>query len=396
MRLESEHNNIGRRQFLGMLGAGPLLLYGSGVLAAPAPAPDWDRLLILLELKGGNDGLNTVIPYADPAYHRLRPNLGIDRGRVLQLNEQLGLHPGLEPLMALWREQELAIALGVGYENPNRSHFRSIEIWETASDSDEYLAEGWLAQLFSQHRPPADLLSEGIVLGGGEAGPLEGSRVRTIAMQSPERFVRQARKLEEDKETRQTNPALAHLLSTREEIRNAADTLDRELRAATKLQTEFPRTNLGRQVETAVRLVASGTGVAAIKLSLGGFDTHNNQPGTHERLMGELAEGLIALRAGLLEAGAWQHTLVMTYSEFGRRARENGSRGTDHGTAAPHLLLGGRVKGGFYGSQPSLTQLTNGDLKHSVDFRQLYATVARRWWQLPGAGSYAPLDCLRD
>ncbi len=386
-----------RRDFLKMAGAAPLALVSPGLFAAPVgDGAHWDRILVLVELKGGNDGLNMVVPYADAEYYALRPRLAVAREQVLQLSERVGFNPVLEPLMKGWEGKDLAVALGVGYENPNRSHFRSIEIWETGSDSDEYVAEGWISRLFAQHKPAVPMAAEGIVIGEG-SGPLVGANVRTIAMEDPQSFVRQAAKLEAPHEVR-SNKALAHLLAVQAETRAAATELERKVKAAPALKATFPRHALGRRLETTAKLLAGGVPLAVIKVSHGSFDTHSNQRANHDRLLGELAGGLAAFREAMVEAGLWNRVMVMTYSEFGRRARENGSAGTDHGTAAPHLVMGGRVKGGLYGEQPALAALENGDLKHSLDYRCMYATVAEEWWGVGGDflgdRKYKPLGCI--
>jgi uncharacterized protein (DUF1501 family) len=183
-----------RRDFLGAMGAASVsALVPVRGLAQQRGAAAYGRLLILVELKGGNDGLNTVVPYADAAYYELRPQLAIPRDQVLQLDERSGLHPSLEPFMRLWKDRELAIVQGVGYPDANLSHFRSIEIWETASRSNEFLAEGWLSRTFSAAPTPRDFVADGIVVGSAEMGPFAGSKTRTISLVDTEQFLQQAR-----------------------------------------------------------------------------------------------------------------------------------------------------------------------------------------------------------
>lgn len=380
-----------RRDFLKFTSLLPAMYFAPAAYAAGA---DWSRILVLIELNGGNDGLNTIVPYADPRYYALRPHLAVTRDTVLPLSEQLGFNPALEALMPAWQTRELALVLGVGYPEPNRSHFRSIEIWDTASDARQTLTDGWLARLFASTPPPADHVAHGVALGHG-LGPLAGGKA--LAINTPQQLLHQAGRLPNG--TRhETNRALAHLLEVRADTRRAADALQERLAQPIEAGATFPATRLGQQLETTARLLASHVPVAAIKLTHGGFDTHSRQRATHDRLLRELAEGLAAFRQAMQRHGLWQRVLVLTYSEFGRRAQENGSAGTDHGTAAPHLLLGGRVRGGFHGAQPSLDRLTDGDLVHRVDFRQLYLTVAQRWWSVRAdfltGGALSPLDCL--
>lgn len=386
-----------RRNFLKLLGTALFWpLYPQLLTAADAKSDRSDRILILLELKGGNDGLNTVVPYSDTAYHKLRPGLAIQRDQVLQLSETLGFNPGLEALMNAWQQKELAIINGVGYPQPNRSHFRSIEIWETGSSSSEYLQTGWLARLLSGGAIAASAVADGAAI-GGDAGPLAGGGLNVVVMRNAERYFRQARRVEEVKATT-VNPALKYLLAVQNDLHRSARVLSRKMNAAAPLKTEFPKTPIGRNLTTAARLIASDTGIPVIHVSHGGFDTHANQRANHDRLLRQLAEATAAFRLAMQETGRWNRVLVITYSEFGRRPAENNSRGTDHGTAAPHFILGGKVKGGIYGKQPSLKHLENQDLKFNIDYRRLYTTIARNWWGLNNeflkGGPYAPIDCL--
>jgi len=385
---------VNRRDFLNAIGAGSVACLAPGAAFAQRSGAAYDRLLVLVELKGGNDGLNTVVPYADPAYAGLRPRLAVPRDQVLQLDPQTGFHPALEPLMAPWKNRELAVVQGVGYPDPNLSHFRSIDIWDTASGSNEYLTEGWLARAFAAAPAPAAFAADAVVVGGAEMGPLRGG-VRAIALANPEQFLRQARYAAPAGQAR--NAALQHILRVEENIAQAAARLSGNRAFA----TPFPAHPFGNAVRTAAQLVAGEAGVAAIKIALGGFDTHSGQPARHAQLLKALAEGLDALKQALVELGRWDSALIMTYSEFGRRPRENLSNGTDHGTASVHLLLGGRVKGGLYGLPPALSRLDgNGNLPYAVDFRDVYATVLERWWGTDSAralrGRFATLDVIRS
>jgi uncharacterized protein (DUF1501 family) len=383
-----------RRDFLRTLGAaGVTAVVPFPALAQRAEA-NYDRLLVLVELKGGNDGLNTVVPYADPVYYGLRPALAIPRDHVLQLDERAGLHPALEPFMAAWKNRELAVVQGVGYPGANLSHFRSIEIWETASRSNEYLPEGWLARAFAATPTPRAFAADAVLVGGADLGPFTGAGARAIALTDTEQFLRQARLAAPAGQAR--NPALGHLLRVEQDIVQAAAGLNGNY----AFKVEFPRNAFGNAVRTASQVIASKAGVAAVKLSLGGFDTHRGQLPVHGRLLTILSEGLAALRSALIELGRWDSTLVMTYAEFGRRPRENVSAGTDHGTANSHFVMGGRVRGGIYGQAPNLSALDgNGNLPFGVDFRDLYATALERWWGVDATralrGRYAGLDIVR-
>jgi uncharacterized protein (DUF1501 family) len=363
---------LDRRGFLRLAALAPFAGAAQLSWAAATPAR---KLLILVELKGGNDGLNTAVPYADPEYARLRPRLAIAREQVVQLTEQTGLHPSLAPLRAAWDRRELAIVQGVGYPQPNLSHFRSIEIWDTASRSDEYLDAGWLARAFAVSPSPQTYAADGVVVGPGGMGPLSGPGARAIALSNPEQFLRNARLARAEGESR--NAALAHVLRVERDVMVSAQ----RLHPGKRLATQFPKGAFGNAAGTAAQLAANEAGIAVVRLSLGSFDTHANQLVTHANLLGQLGEGLAALREGLVEIDRWDSTVIATYAEFGRRPRENQSGGTDHGTSSVHLVLGGAVKGGLYGAAPDLSRLDgNGNLPFAVDFRGYYATFLERWW----------------
>lgn len=374
-----------RREFLAAAGAVSLAALVNPLQACAAARGDYGNLLVLVELRGGNDGLNTAVPYADSAYYSLRPQLAIARDQVLQLDGTTGLHPALLPLLPLWQQREFAIVRNIGYPDANLSHFRAIEIWDTASKTAEYLQEGWLARAFRREPTPGIFAADEAGIDGAgrgpELGPFAGSSMRAIVPGDTEQSLRRAMP------ARQAGYAASAY---------AAPGLnpDRALRS------KFPPTAFGNVVSAAARLVAGNPGLAALKISLNGFDTHGDQQGAHARLLGDLAGGLAALRQALIEIGRWNSALIMTYSEFGRRPRQNRSGGTDHGTANTHFVLGGRVRGGLYGPSPALDRLDgNGNLPFAVDFRELYATVLDRWWGMDSVtalgGRYLPVDLLR-
>lgn len=394
-------------------------LFSSASAAAllGAHAPGWaqasarraasaaDRILILVELKGGNDGLNTVVPYADSRYHALRPVIGLKPEELIRLDAQTGLHAALSPLLPLWEKGELGIVQGVGYPQPNLSHFRSIEIWDTASKSGEYLQEGWVARgMKAGLAGRSSFTTEGVLIGRNDLGPLAGARA--VSLNNPEAFVNQSRLaqgLDDAFVARgKGNPALQHLLQVESDVNQAAQGLRAERYS---FSTQFPAGAFGNGVRAAAQVVASQKdqegkgGVPVITLTLGSFDTHQNQLATHANLLRQLAEGLAALKGALTELGAWERTLLMTFSEFGRRAAQNSSNGTDHGTAAPHFVAGGAVRGGFYGQAPDLDRLdSTQNTGYSTDFRQLYASVAKDWWGVnPDSvtgGRFEPLKFL--
>jgi uncharacterized protein (DUF1501 family) len=382
-----------RRGFLSGLGAAAVSAWLPDAAWAGASAR-YENLLILVELKGGNDGLNTVVPYADADYYNLRPRIAIAREQVLQLDERTALHPSLQPLMALWQNRELAVVQNVGYPNANLSHFRSIEIWDTASKSAEYLNDGWLTRAFAQTPVPRAFAADGVVVGSSEMGPLAGGGTRALALTNTEQFLRQAKLA--GSEGVSGNRALNHILKVEQDVVQAAVNLN----ATYVLRAEFPNHALGNAFNTAAQVIASKAGVAVVKVTHNGYDTHGGQQGTQQRLLRELAEGMTAMRTALQEIERWDSALMITYCEFGRRPKENQSGGTDHGTANAHFVSGGRVKGGLYGSAPALNRLdTNGNLPFTVDFRELYATALERWWGVNSSaalnGRFRPLDLVK-
>ncbi|MEO2218790.1 DUF1501 domain-containing protein [Chromobacterium vaccinii] len=388
-----------RREFLKAAGAGLMLTVLPNLSWALAPA-GYKRLLVLVELKGGNDGLNTVVPYGSADYYRLRPGIAVAREQVLRINGDIGLHPSLAPLMPLWQDKQLALLQGVGYPDPNLSHFRSIEIWDTASASQQYLSEGWLTRLFHEQPTPKNFAADGVVLSSQVLGPLDGG-ARAVVLSNPQDFARQA-KLVADQQPGHAGSALEHILKVEGDIRQAAASLAPLPRTApSEAPTAGPKPNggFGVAVRTLTDTLARGVDIAVARITLTGFDTHGNQQPTQGRLLAELADGLAQLRSEMTRLGRWDDTLVLTYAEFGRRPRENGNRGTDHGTANVHFALGGRVNGGLYGQTPQLAGVSEGNLPHAIDFRQVYATAIDGWWGKDSrnvlGGRFTPLPLLR-
>lgn len=364
-----------RRQFI--VSASALSL--AAALPVKGARPE-RRLLVLVELKGGNDGLNTLVPIDDPLYRRLRPRLAIDRSDALGLTAAHGLHPSLQSLRKIWDAGELAIVQAVGYPEPNLSHFRSIEIWDTASRSDEYRDEGWLSRGFAQRPSPAGFAADGVVVGSSDLGPLAGTGGRVIALTDPDQFLRLARLARPDAMA-SGNASLAHVLRVEREIQRSAD----RLHAGREFRTAFPAGPFGNAVRVAAQLAANREGIAVVRITHDGFDTHANQAPAHANLLRQLDQGLAALRDALREIGRWDETIIATYAEFGRRPRENESGGTDHGTASVHFVLGGGVKGGLVGESLQLDRLdATGNPAHQLDFRDYFGALASTCLGWPG------------
>jgi len=372
-------------------------------------------ILVVLQLAGGNDGLNTVVPFADDAYHRARPRLALPADKILRLDSYAGLNPKLTGLKSLFDEGHLAIVQGVGYPNPNRSHFRSTEIWQTASDVDRNESEGWLGRYFDNCCAGADPTvgiaignempqafaarqPTGVVFSRPEEFRFESSEDSGAEMSAEEKFYRQLNQPDEPGLAATDGGSIGAIsgaassdLSTIDFLeRTALDaqiSSDKILAIARKSQSAvpYPASRLGNSLSLIARLIGGGLTTRVYYVSQGGFDTHAGQQNAHDRLMGELNGALSAFAVDLRAQGNFDRVLLMTFSEFGRRVAENANGGTDHGTAAPMFVLGGRVKPGLFGSYPSLTSLDNGDLRFSTDFRSVYGTVLETWLHAPSA-----------
>jgi uncharacterized protein (DUF1501 family) len=357
--------------------------------AAALDAPP--RLLVLIELRGGNDGLNTLVPVDDGRYHDLRPRLALRGDSVVPHAPGAALHASLAPWLPLWTAGEMAVLQGVGYPDPDLSHFRSIEIWDTASASSEIVQSGWLTRVAESSGLFKAAPADGVILGAADLGPFTGG-ARAVALTDAQRFANRARLAAPG--TAAARGALAHVVRVENDIVRAGA----ELTPTQTLSTAFPRTPFGQAVHQAA-LIATSRRVPVVRITLSGFDTHQNQLALHAALLKQVADGVVALRAALQETGVWNDTLVLTYSEFGRRPRENGSGGTDHGTASVHFAFGPKVRRSLYGAPPALDRLdANGNLPYSIDFRSVYATVLERWWNLDSRralrGVFAPVGFL--
>ena len=366
---------MNRRDFLQYASLVPLAGMAPGAFAA-GQGNRPDQIVLMVELKGGNDGLNTLIPFRDADYHRARPTLRVKNG--IPLKDNMAMNPYLKKLLPLWKEGNMAWIQGVGYTNPSRSHFHSIDIWETASTRNDE-SRGWLSRVL----PVRPNSVNGIVLGDNNLGPMAGANSSAVAMEDPKTFLRQTKYLNK-KGFRPANSSLAHMLNVQNQINTAARELGR-IHNGRRSPVRFPPSHFGRKLEQVTQMIINGMDTPVYKVSLEGFDTHASQVDQHNNLMNHLGGGLQAFSEAMKRAGLWNNVMVVTYSEFGRRVAENNSGGTDHGSAAPHFAIGGRVRGGMYGKQPSLTpdKLHDGDLIHTVDFREVYATLAQRWWRRP-------------
>jgi uncharacterized protein (DUF1501 family) len=348
-----------------------------------------ETILVVLQLSGGNDGLNTVIPFGDDAYRRARPKLAISVNDVLKIDEQFGFHPAARGLANLLEAGQLAIVQGVGYEQPNRSHFESMDIWHTCHRKGGPRTTGWLGRYFdSRAGKLAQADTPGLHL-GGEKQPLAliAEKVRVPSISSPEKFrlndsgdpalLGAIRELAGS--PRSTGDDLLGFLQT--STSSALTDSDRIAAALRDYQTpvKYPENALAKKFKTVAQLISAGLKTRVYYLDLDGFDTHSQQAPAHTALLQQAGGSLQAFLEDVQHQGQADRVLVMCFSEFGRRVQENASEGTDHGAAAPMFLVGKPVKPGLIGKHPSLTDLDDGDLKFHTDFRQVYATVLQRW-----------------
>lgn len=372
-------------------------------------------ILVVLQMAGGNDGLNMLVPYGDDAYYKARPRIGIPANSILKISDYVGLHPKLTGLRDLYVSGSLGLIQGVGYPNPNRSHFRSTEIWQTASDSDRNQSVGWIGRYFDSCCKGADP-SVGVSIGGQTPQAFASPHPKGISFSDPSQFRYMSEAASDPKMAEQfmremnaPTEGMGHggladnsggsigMISGSPDT--AGDTLDFLQRTAlgaemssdkilaivrkSKSSVDYPKTQLGNSLNLIGRLIQGGLPTRVYYASQGGFDTHANQLPSHDRLMTDLNAGLSSFVADLRAQGNYDRVLVLTFSEFGRRVAENASGGTDHGAAAPLFVLGGAVKPGLYGTYPSLTDLYEGDLKFHTDFRSVYATALEKWLGAP-------------
>lgn len=372
-------------------------------------------ILVVLQLAGGNDGINTLVPYGDDAYYRARPHIALPREAILKISDYAGLHPKLTGLHSLYGEGNLGMIQGVGYPNPNRSHFRSTEIWQTASDSDRNEADGWIGRYFDNCCKGADPSAVGIAISGQTPQAFASPNPKGVAFSNPEQFrymseaasdpasadrfmreINQPGGMEHSSLSENAGGSIGMLSGPADNDGNTMEFLQRtalgarvssdkilEITRKTKSSVNYPTTQLGNNLNLIGRLIAGGLPTRVYYASQGGFDTHANQIPAHERLMTDLNASLSAFVADLKAQGNFSRVLVISFSEFGRRVSENASGGTDHGAAAPLFVMGGGVKPGLYGAYPSLTDLHDGDLKFNTDFRSVYATALERWLGVP-------------
>jgi uncharacterized protein (DUF1501 family) len=368
-------------------------------------------ILVVLQMAGGNDGLNTVVPFANDHYHRARPRIKLADKQVLRLNDEIGLHSNLAGFKELYDHGQLAVIQGVGYPNPNRSHFRSTEIWQTASDAERIESYGWLGRYFDNTCHGCDP-TVAVNIGRQMPQAFAAKNPKGVSLDSPQnyRFIspektksgelsraeESFRKLNEleSEMAENSGSSVTAIHGSAKHKGSALDFIERtaldaqissdKIRAiANRVENHaaYPGSQLGNSLKLVAKLIGGGLPTRIFYVSQGGYDTHTNQTGTHERLLKELGDSVKAFVEDLKAQGNLSRVLVMTFSEFGRRVAENANSGTDHGAAAPMFVVGEKVKAGLLGQCPSLApaDLFQGDLKYNLDFRCVYAGVLESW-----------------
>lgn len=369
------------------------------------------RILVVLQMAGGNDGLNTIVPFANDHYRRARPRVGLTEKQVLRINGDLGFNQGLAGFKSLYDAGRLSVIQGVGYPNPNRSHFRSTEIWQTASDAERYESSGWLGRFFDNTCAGCDP-AVAVTIGNQMPQAFAAKQPKGICFSNPQGYRFQKadkpkpgeadmmetsyRKLNDGDEmesensgssiaaiggaARHTGSPLDFIERTALDAQLSSDQV-RAIAARAENKVSYPQSQLANSLKLVAKLIAGGMPTRVYYVSQGGYDTHTNQANTHDRLLKDLGDGVKAFVDDLQAQGLMEQVLVMTFSEFGRRVAENASGGTDHGAAAPMFVIGSKAKAGLLGATPSLApaDLFQGDVKFGTDFRSVYAGVLENW-----------------
>ncbi len=394
-------------------------------------------ILVVLQMAGGNDGINTVVPYANDFYHKARPKIGLKPDGVLKLNGEVGLHGAMKGFKELYDAGQLSVIQGVGYPNPNRSHFRSTEIWQTASDSNKVEKNGWIGRYFDNACPGADP-TVGVTIGNQLPEAFFAAKPKGIVLNNPQnyRFMANGNATEESykklNELEMSSPlpdggpgmtpddnansggsiamlpagmpmtggrAVDFITRTALDAQHSSDEI-RAIAAKVQNNAEYPPSQLGNSLKMVAKLIGGGLATRVYYVSQGGYDTHTNQVNSQQRLLGDLAESVKSFTDDMKAQGNMGRVLVMTFSEFGRRVTENANGGTDHGAAAPMFIVGDKVKSGLLGRYPSLApqDLYQGDVKYNVDFRSVYAGVLENWLNTKSAPilgrQFAPLPVV--
>ena len=348
----------------------------------PMMVPPGNKVVVVIQFSGGNDGLNTVIPVRNDIYYRERPKLGITKEKSLLLTDETALNPALETFKGLYDEGSLSILNSVGYPNPDRSHFRSMDIWHSASNSNEYINTGWVGRYLDAQCKGCDKPTQAMELDDVLSLALTGEENKGLAVKEHKKIFSSSNgKYFKDgnSDHQHGEETIDYLYKTRSATLSRADYIYQQSRVHPSSQT-YPNTELGKDLKTIASLIFSDINTKVYYVSLGSFDTHVNQDNQQKRLFTELNDAVKSFIADLKANNRFQDVLMMTFSEFGRRVSQNASGGTDHGTANNMFFISGGLKEkGILNAMPDLADLNEGDLKHKVDFKNVYATVLNKW-----------------
>lgn len=353
-------------------------------MESPVAVPAGNKVLVVLQFSGGNDGLNTIIPTRNDIYYQLRPRLAIKREQALSLTDEVGIHPTLTGFKSLYDSGELAILNSVGYPNPDRSHFRSMDIWHSASASNEYINTGWLGRYLDAQCRGCDKPIHAVEIDDTLSLALKGEQVTGLAFTDPKKLYNSSNdrffaELAQAKTDHEHEPIADYLYKTMRNTLNSAQHILEKSKQRTS-QASYPVTNLGKDFKTIASLILSDIQTKVYYVSVGSFDTHVNQEGQQKRLFQEINDAVTAFVTDMKANHRFHDVLLMTFSEFGRRVKQNASNGTDHGTANHMCFIGGALQQkGLLNGMPSLTNLLDGDLQYEVDFRNVYATILKKW-----------------
>jgi uncharacterized protein (DUF1501 family) len=348
----------------------------------PNYVPPGNKVVVVIQFSGGNDGLNTVIPITNDIYYKERQTIGITKDKALSLTNEVGLHPSLSAFKGLYDDGSLSILNNVGYPNPDRSHFRSMDIWHSASASNEYVNTGWVGRYLDAQCKGCDKPTQALELDSMLSLALKGEQSKGLAFKDPRSLYSTSReKFFKDINAAhgKTEETVDYLYKTMSETISSADYIFQQSKLHPSSQT-YPSSQLGKDLKTISSLILSDINTKVYYVSLGSFDTHAGQEQQQKRLFDELNEAVKAFTTDMKSNGRFDDVLMMTFSEFGRRVAQNASNGTDHGTANNMFFIGGGLKQkGILNEMPDLSDLNEGDLKHKVDFRNVYATVLNKW-----------------
>ena len=366
---------MNRRNFLSLTGTftgGTLLLPSFlNTFAMQKNLVIGDQCLVFIQLNGGNDGLNTFIPFQDDLYYNLRPNIAISKNDVVASNGGMAFHPALKSFADIQQAGDLTVVQNVGYENPIRSHFRSQEIWQTAPTNQEYLNDGWLGRYLDDINQSQNPTS-GINIDSIDNLAMKGQEPNSITVKDPGRFLT---KNKVDADVKLTdNPQLDFVRQIANSITEGSDVIQQALKNAAVSDVTYPKTGLSKNLEWVAKLIKGNLNSKVYYTTHGSFDTHDNQLVQHNNKLTELNDAIFSFYQDLKKSNQLQNVTIVVFSEFGRRVKDNG-KGTDHGTAAPMFIIGGNNKGTIIGNNPNLSDLDNGDLKYQIDFRGVYSSL---------------------